>query len=602
VRVIKPNELSMQLRPFHFDGKQQLALGVLIAHPLDATQPAYSEQDLWALASTYLKDWDVFDEGMPKAFAEYLVYGHYYSAQPVSADNVQVQVGSLHKTLIVTGQREWRKLTGSTDPKPLVELPLSYEFAYGGEGVLENPVGIGAEGVWLPQIEHPDYRFSHPKTHVTPAGFTARSIEWLPRKNQWGTYNSRWEQTDAPGFARDIKWEIFQLAPEDQWLKDPAWQGGEVIKVLKLHRTQTVQEGTLPQLRIRLFVTKGGELFELPNKFETVWLFPNETAQVAAYRAQVALDTFDGSEIDAVLIAYEHASQEKKSTEHYAGALEKRLQPEGDIDDPEDLALRPDNRSLTELNPVAPSEKDELELPGAGGVLGLGALAVLAKMKGGKGGSGAEAAGTAEAKVDEAAAPEVAAGGAGAEGGETEPVDAEAAARAEAKKAAKEEQDEAAAESMAAMNELLDLMSDDAAKVSEINKATLDALGIPPDLMANLSTDSGVNSLLDTALPKGAPKAAQLNDPSALGELLKAPAELAKKAEAAGLDSAAFGDNKAVIESILAGEPLTEGQSEKLLSDSVLRELGDMAKKADMENAVDPRVMDAINKSSTPKK
>ncbi len=570
MRVIKPLELSVQLRPFHFEGQPQLALGVLIAHPLDATLPAYSEQDLWQLASTHLKQWDVFDEGMPKAFAEYLVYGSYYNEQAVSADEVQVSVGTLSKTLVVTGQREWRKLTGSTEPKALTELPITYDLAYGGEAVMDNPVGIGAEGIWLPQIEHPDDRFSHPKTKIHSAGFTALNIEWLPRKKLWGTYNAIWEKNDAPGFARDIQWQIFQLAPQDQWSKETQWVGGEEIRIRNMHPQYQLLQGTLPSLRIRLFVLKADQLFELPNKFETVWLFPTEQAQVSAYRAQVALDTFDGKEIGAVFVAYEHADSEKKPVTHYAAALEKRLQPEGDVDDPEDLALRPDDRPLSELNPAPESGKNEPDLPGASGALGLGALAVLAKMKGSKGGGESSTEGAGETNVDDAESVQLSA---------VVPEDEQVGLSSSEAVVSKPEPPDESAQSEPlvesdGMEALWDAIEADMSKASNLAEKALQGLGLTPEIMSG-SGEEGMGAIFKAALPADAPTVEQLNSPESLAILLKDVQALASNA------------NLPDVESLQKDEAATE---------ELLKQVSKMAVDANVESGIDPKILDAMNK------
>lgn len=574
MRVIKPTEISVQLRPFQFEGQHQLAIGILMAHPFDSTEPPFSEQDLWTLASEHLSQWDAFDEGMPKAFAEYLVYGNYYAKEPVSADEVQVQVGPLSKTLIVTGQREWRKITGSSEPQALTELPISYEFAYGGEGFEQNPVGMGRDGVLMPQLEHPDSRFSHPKTDIIPVGFTARNIEWLPRKTLWGTYNERWQQQDAPGFARDIQWQIFQLAPEDQWLKTPHWSGGESFRVRNMHPEQSVQDGKLPQIRVRCFALKNDELFEISAKYETVWLYPNASAQIAGYRAQISLETFDGQEISALMVAYESAGSAKKSHEHYATALEKRLLPEGDEEDLLDSALRADDRELSVLNPEPVSEKVEAELPGSEAALGLGALAVLAKLKGGKGG-GAETASSssAEAKSDEASAVELASAAPEEQSTATESADAEAVAESEGEAAPSAADDAASAEPEAPAEELLALMESDIQKVSELTQQALSELGVDQSMLTAINEEGGVDSLLSAALPDGAPKIEPVNNLDALAEQLS---ELQKLADEAGLDQL-----------VDVNDPIDE---------AALKHATELAAKVDLESAIDPKIMDALRK------
>jgi hypothetical protein len=596
--VIKPTELSAQIRPFQYEGQGMLALGVLVGFPFDSSAPPFSEQDLWTLAAEYLKDWDVFDEGMPKQKGEYLVYGSYHSKEPMAADQVQVQVGELNKTLKVTGQREWRKLVGSTNPEPFTELPITFDRAFGGETIDANPVGIGADGILLPQIEHPDSLFTHPKKTITSAGLTARNILWAPRKDQWGTYNERWLQNDSPGFARDIQWDIFQIAPEDQWKKEGFWQGGESFRIKNMNADSALVEGNLPDVRIRLFALKSEDFFEIPTKHETVWLYPNEQAQISCYRGQVAIETFDGSEIIALLAAYENVSDEQKSLEHYSEALLIRLTPEGDVDDPEDLALRPNGKPLSELNPAPESVLTEALLPGAEGAMSLGALAALAKMKGGKGSKQeAPANDEVEGKVDDAAAPEIEVGTVEEET-QAQGDDPESIAKAEAVAKAEAELNEAMAESMESLDEMLEVMSEQQKSIESVTKATLEGLGLSSDAFANLQGEGALEELVNATLPLGSPKIETLTDPEVLDSLLSEPSELAKQAAAAGLESDALGENKGAIDKIIAGESLSDESINELLSEKALSQVDSLAKAAELDKALDPKVMDAINKST----
>ena len=600
MRVIKPLELSVQIRPFEFSRQKMLAIGVHLAQPFDARRALFSEQDLWTLAAQYLSEWDVYDEGMPKPVGEYLVYGSYYGSVPMAADHVQVQVGSLSKTLKVIGRRQWRTSIGSTNAEALSTLPIRYDVAYGGAQIKANPVGIGADALLLPQIEHPDDPFNHPNQPIVSAGFTARNILWSPRQEKWGTYSGRWQETDAPGFAKDIDWTIFNLAPEDQWLKAGFWQGGEPFKVRNMHPQQPILEGQLGQWRIRLFVLKAEQLFELTAKFETCWLFPTEQVQTGCYRAQCTTDTFDGSEINALLVAYEDPLGPEKTVQHYADALTRRLAPEGDIEDPDDLALRPNGEPLSVLHPPEPSLVPEVVLPGAAAGIGLGALAALAKMKGGKGGAEAEAAVAAEAKVDDASATELSVGSAApADGAVPANVENNAQAPASETDAAPESppEDPAVAEAMADLDALMELMADQIASADALMKKNRLEMGLTAELMAGLSDEGGIDALLKEVLPAGSPTADVINDPSALQELLAEPARMMEAAQEAGLNAGALAEHKELIEAILQGTATPE-DVEALLEKIPLETAAKMMAEANLESGLDPAILTAIKKAT----
>jgi len=531
------------------------------------------------------------------------VCGSYYSPIPMASDQVQVQVGALHKTLKVIGRREWRRSIGSTNPEALSELPIRYDVAYGGPLIKANPVGIGADALLLPQIEHPDDPFTHPKQAIVSAGLTARNILWTPRNDKWGTYSGRWQETDAPGFAKDIDWTIFNLAPEDQWLKEGFWQGGESFKVRNMHPKLPLVEGKLGNWRIRIFVLKAEQLYELSAKFETTWLFPSEQVQTACYRAQCPTDTFDGAEITALLVAYEDPLQVAKTVQHYADALTRRLAPEGDIEDPDDLALRPNGLPLTLLNPPPVSLLPEVVLPGAAAGIGLGALAALAKMKSGKGGAEAEAAVAAEAKVDEASATELSVG-APAPADVAAPPDADSdAAAATSETAAASEQppeDPAVAGAMADLEALMELMADQVASANALMKKNRLEMGLTDELMAGLNDEGGIDALLKEVLPAGSPTVEQINDPTAFQKLLAEPSRMIKEAQASGLNASALAEHKDLLEAILAGTATPE-DAEALLEKMPLKMVTKMMDEADVESGIDPAILKAIKKATGPR-
>ena len=606
MRVIKPLELSVQIRPFEFSRQKMLAIGVHLAQPFDTQLAPYSEQDLWTVAAQYLSEWDVYDEGMPKSVGEYLVYGSYYSLIPMASDQVQVQLGPLHKTLKVIGRREWRRSIGSTNPEALSELPIRYDVAYGGLLVKANPVGIGADALLLPQIEHPDDPFTDPKKPIVSAGLTARNILWTPRNDKWGNYSGRWQETDAPGFAKDIDWTIFNLAPEDQWLKKGFWQGGESFKVRNMHPKLPLVEGKLANWRIRIFVLKAEQLYELSAQFETCWLFPSEQVQTACYRAQCPTETFDGAEITALLLAYEDPLQVAKTVQHYADALTRRLAPEGDIEDPDDLALRPKGLPLTLLNPPPVSLLPEVVLPGVAAGIGLGALAALAKMKGGKGGAEAEPVEAAEAKIDEASATELSVGAAAPADGAA-PGDAEAEAEAEAAEASETDpaaeqppEDPAVAEAMADLEALMELMADQIASADALMKKNRLDLGMTDELMASLNDEGGINALLKEVLPAGSPTVEQINDPAAWQQLLAEPSRMIQEAQASNLNASALAEHKDLLEAILAGTATPE-DAEALLEKMPLEMVAKMIAEADVESGIDPAILKAIKKATGPR-
>lgn len=185
----------------------------------------------------------------------------------------------LHKELVVTGPREWRrrhplmralslfalpqwKLTA---PLPVTTLPVRYEYAYGGENKVlvtesaarrvgkryrlpgrapqaagaapdeaiahtvceQNPVGRGFAERWYvharklarmpaPQIESPQEPISRFGRAYAPQGFGIIGRPWTPRLARAGTYDQRWLDERHPNLPADFDFAYWNGAPADQ--------------------------------------------------------------------------------------------------------------------------------------------------------------------------------------------------------------------------------------------------------------------------------------------------------------------------------------------------------------------------------------------------
>lgn len=135
-----------------------------------------------------------------KRGADLCVLGSVRRQEPVTSAHVRLRVGpSWAQELLVVGDRVW--LPGASPgelragpPRPFTQLPLGYEYAYGGAAEYngeaapypENPVGRGfyheaaqAEGKPLPNIEG-------------AAGPPVRTWADRPPVAGWGPYPSYW--------------------------------------------------------------------------------------------------------------------------------------------------------------------------------------------------------------------------------------------------------------------------------------------------------------------------------------------------------------------------------------------------------------------------
>lgn len=405
MQLIAPPEITIQTLVYGWKGQQRLVISLMLATPLDQHQP-YSTQDAWTAISEQIPNAEVFDLGYPKPKAEVLVYGQYHAPEgfAISADQVQLKLGEINKTLIVTGTRRWRSLLTPTAPEPFSQLPLTYTFGFGGSDFGENPVGMGHPAqtdALLPQLEYPDQLMTSKGQTPKPAGLNATSVDWLPRKKWWGTYDTAWQEHDAPFLARDLNPDFFMQAASDQWLKGYL-HGGESFALHNMHPSQRVIEGLVPSYRYRVLV----ELNQLPPKLldchaDTLILLPSANMQVLLARTELPIESIDGKEVICLQAAYEYAQQKPRQLEHYV--QHAQLRQSGEMTDAQLLdyaPLRPEHLSaqLTPLK-VLSAEKTAVKQPGAATLALLAAAGGFAAMA-------AKAAAQSKSKTDSATDPE----------------------------------------------------------------------------------------------------------------------------------------------------------------------------------------------------
>ena len=153
--------------------------------------------------------------------------------KPMDEWPVSVRVGSIAKTLRVTGPRSWKYNLFSgwrlTKPIPTTEVPIHYEYAYGG-GISEkshssffeqNPVGRGycnfanrRTPICAPQIENLDEPISQIDRPYRPAGFGPIAKHWLPRRLLCGTADQNWKENRWPLRPLDFDFNYYNSASE----------------------------------------------------------------------------------------------------------------------------------------------------------------------------------------------------------------------------------------------------------------------------------------------------------------------------------------------------------------------------------------------------
>ncbi len=173
--------------------------------------------------------------------------GHAYApgGTPTSAMSVRLAVyrdqAIIDKTLHVFGDRN--AATAAT-PQPFVKMPLVWEKAFGGTGVEDNPVGLGAVfGIRaLPNLVDPgDQR--------KPACFGPIPRQWVARRRLLGNADPRLLDRATPEMPEDFDWRYFHAAPVDQQVD--FLHGDEWIVLDGLHPTLPRLQSRLPQVKAK---------------------------------------------------------------------------------------------------------------------------------------------------------------------------------------------------------------------------------------------------------------------------------------------------------------------------------------------------------------
>ncbi len=171
--------------------------------------------------------------------------GYAPGGRPVGHFDVSIRVGAVSKVVRVFGLRVWESGgTGISSPRPITELDLRYEYAWGGaqfddagHGVEEarNPLGRGValDPASLthqpaPQIENPFELISSIDSKPAPAGVGPIPRNWQPRRGYCGTYDARWLDERAPLLPADEDDRVNLVASPELSSKTPLRAGDEV--------------------------------------------------------------------------------------------------------------------------------------------------------------------------------------------------------------------------------------------------------------------------------------------------------------------------------------------------------------------------------------
>lgn len=340
MKIFKERRHALFNRPIQVAGVDYLSIGVMLYFDLTAPDELHTEQELWkelvALMGTDL----VLDQGWPKPHGEVLMAGAAVAAggRPTPAAQVRLRCGPVDKTLRIFGDRFWVEgplgMSSLTDPAPFTRMPIDWKHAFGGPDFKDNPLGKGiapakqSDGIKripLPNVEAQPLVGS-PEDRPPPASFGPLDIMWPARAKKNGTYDDAWLKQRWPALPDDMNYELFCMAPEDQYLPGH-FEGQEVIEIAGMHKDLPVIRSHLPQRRVRAFVTRrdqehpedlaSARFEEVGLKPETLWLFPEILRGVILWRGLARCADDEYSDLARLMVKDEDAADAPTAIEVY---------------------------------------------------------------------------------------------------------------------------------------------------------------------------------------------------------------------------------------------------------------------------------------------
>ncbi len=340
MRILKPQHLSLMHRCFERQRRAYLGVAVLAYLPLRDEPALLPEQELWQEVAPLMRPEVPLDAALPKTGAEFLMIGDACApgGEPVTGLEVEARVGGLHKKLHVYGERFWLDSQRVSDVRPFTRLPVSWEQAWGGAKVAENPLGRGADpeptaaGALraVPPVQHPDHPCTAPKGPCLPASFAPIPPMWPQRKHFDGTYDDAWLKNDFPAPPQDFNWRFHCIGSADQW-QAQSFRGDEEIEIVHMHpdhpRMQYRLPGIAPMIVARM-KRGGGSSDRLGDpRLSTIWLLPNQRRIVLVWHAMFEVGNEFADDVELLCAGFEWQDRPRDAA-HYLKAIADRLDPE----------------------------------------------------------------------------------------------------------------------------------------------------------------------------------------------------------------------------------------------------------------------------------
>ncbi len=190
--------------------------------------------------------------------------------------------------------------------QPVAQVPLRWEYSFGGLNEPRNPLGRGIDPlsdekgpacIPLPQIEYPDDGFHKYGDRPRPANFAPVPPRFTERRSKLGTRDQHWANFRAPLPPKDYDPSVHNAAPGDQQAKGYP-RGNEALSLRNLHPRFPEFNTRLPGLRVRAGILRTqpegkavGDMKaeEVRMRLDTIVILPDEDELVLLWRGVVTL-------------------------------------------------------------------------------------------------------------------------------------------------------------------------------------------------------------------------------------------------------------------------------------------------------------------------
>ncbi|MEA3492242.1 MAG: DUF2169 domain-containing protein [Campylobacterota bacterium] len=350
MKTIKDTKTSLLLKSFLLDNQDYLSISALCYFDLNNPDALLEEQAMYRESTEQLGK-TILDYAMPKPKAEVLLCGSCHNPLPnEGASHVKLKVGEIEKELYIFGQREWR-LGRISEALPFRKIPLDYAHA------------LPPDEYHLPQIEEPHKLTTDRGETKVPAGFMPLDMFRQTNMEKLGTYDAEWKRELWPGFASDMDYSFFNLAPADQQLEQ-FFEGGEAIELVNMHPKHTHISSKIPTISLRCFATKSApnnkqkdkqeEFLEVTLRRDTLWLFPEIERGIVIFRGTIAVADEVYSDIRYLNLKAIEPDAPLKTLEEYYELQKREL----------DKSVEIDNSPFEEANAkIAEAKKEIFDIP-----------------------------------------------------------------------------------------------------------------------------------------------------------------------------------------------------------------------------------------------